>query len=105
MTMFFVANLGDAALTIPSGTVSAGGTVSTGGYVFVNNTTGAPMTLTLSAALEPFVLVKDMAGNANLHPITITYSGGIDNSTSTQLALAYQWVWLTWNGTDYSVIG
>ena len=93
------------SLAIPSSTVSSGGTLATGGFVFVNTTTGAPITLTLSSALEPFILIKDIAGNANLHPITVSYSGGIDGGTTYPLALGYAWVWLGWNGTDYSIIG
>lgn len=105
MTTFVVANLGDAALTLPSATVNSGGTLGTGGFIFVNNTTGGPITLTLSASMTPFVMLKDIAGNANAHPITISYSGGIDAGTAIQLTVPYEWVWLAWNGASYSIIG
>jgi hypothetical protein len=88
MSFFVVANLGDAALSIPSGSVNSGGTISTGGFVWVNNTSGSAITLTLSSALAPFALFKDVAGNASAHPITITFPGGIHGGTSTQLMLA-----------------
>ena len=103
--MFTIANLGDAVLTIPSGVASGTGTLLTGGYVFVNNTSGGPITLTLAAALSPFTLIKDIAGNAGTRTITVTYPGGIDQVTSVQLTYAYAWVWLAWNGTNYSIIG
>lgn len=105
MTMFVVANLGDAALSIVSGTVNAGGTVSTGGVLFVNNTTSNPITLTLATDLAPFILVKDVAGNADTYPITISCASGIDAGTTFVLAIPYQWAWLFWNGSSYSVIG
>jgi hypothetical protein len=103
--MFTVANLGDATLTVPSGIASGSGTLLTGGFVFVNNMTGGPITLTLSAALTPFILLKDIAGNAATNKITITYPGGIDAVTSVKLEYAYARVWLVWNGADYSIIG
>jgi len=105
MSSFVIANLGDAALTIPSGSVNAGGTLSTGGYIWVNNTSAAAITLTLTANMVPFVLIKDIAGNASTFPITIAFAGGIDNGTSTLLTLPYQWVQLAWNGASYSAIG
>lgn len=105
MSTFIVANLGDAALTVPTGVVTETGTISTGGFLFVDNATFEPLTLTLETALTPFLVIKDVAGNANTYPITITCSSGIDAGTTFELALAYQYVWLAWNGSSYSVVG
>jgi hypothetical protein len=105
MTVFVVANLGDAALTVPSGTVNGTTTISDGGVTFVDNTSAAPIVLTLDTALDGFVLLKDVAGNAGEYPITISCSAGIDGGTTLVMAVPYQWAWLFWNGSSYSVIG
>jgi hypothetical protein len=103
--MFVVANLGDAALTIENGKVNAGGTLNSSGVTFVNNTTLAPMTLTLADAIGSFVVIKDIAGNADTYPISVTSASGIDAGNTITLSVPYQWVWLFWNGSSYSVIG
>jgi hypothetical protein len=104
MTYFTIANLGDAALTLPTGTLVAGGTVSTGGITFVNNGTSAPMTITLADDLVPFITIKDIAGNAGTYNITVTSAAGIDGGTTIVLNRAYQWVTLAWNGAKYGII-
>lgn len=103
--IFTVANLGDAALTILTNTAVAGGTVGESGLLFVANSTGSPITLTLDTELTPFLMIKDTAGNAGSNPITIFCSAGIDAGTSFTLAVPYQSVWLAWNGASYSIIG
>lgn len=105
MSIFTIANLGDAALTIPTGVVTESGTIISGGFLFINNQTSEPLTLTLDTALTPFVVLKDVAGNASTYPITITCSSGIDEGTSTELTLNYQSIWLVWNSAGYSIIG
>jgi hypothetical protein len=100
-----VSNLGDAALTIATATVSTGGTISAGGATFVNNTSNAAMTLTLTSALGGLIIIKDIAGNAGTYPITVSCSAGIDAGTTQVLSIPYQWVLLIWNGSSYSVIG
>ena len=106
MTMFVVANLGDAALTVESGTVNASGTLASGGVTMVDNTTAAPITLTLPDALGGYVTIKDVAGNANEYAITVSCAAGIDGGTTITLPpVPYAWVWLFWNGSSYSVIG
>lgn len=103
--MFSVANLGDAALTILTNTVEAGAEIDTPGILFVDNVTAAPMTLTVDSGLTPFLVVKDIAGNAGTYPITVFASAGIDAGTTTLLSVPYQSVWLAWNGASYSIIG
>ena len=63
------------------------------------------MTLTLATDLAPFILVKDVAGNAGHLPHHNLCASGIDAGTTSVLAIPYQWVWLFWNGSSYSVIG
>lgn len=103
MAMVTLANLGDAALSLPTNTVNASGTLFEGGVIFVNNTSAGPIALTLADALG-LVLIKDIAGNAGTYPITISATS-IDAGTSLVLSVPRQWLWLQWNGSGYSVMG
>jgi hypothetical protein len=104
MTYFTIANLGDAALTLPTGTVVAGGTISAGGTTFVNNGAAAPITLTIGTALVPYVTIKDIAGNAATYNITVSCASGIDGGTTVVLNTNYQWVTIIWTGSTYAII-
>jgi len=102
-----IAALG-TVLTLQTSSVTNNGTISTGGLIWVNNTSGGPITLNLNPALSPFIMFADIAGNVNINPVTIASSSGIlggVTSTTTVLSIPYQWVWLAWNGISYSVIG
>lgn len=105
MTMFVVANLGDAVFSLPTGTVNTSQTITNGGVTFVDNTSAGPITLTVADNLG-LVMIKDVVGNAGTYPITVAASA-IDGGTSTKLSLPYSWVWLQWNSATggYAVVG
>ena|SRR5271154_3524779 len=108
MALFSVANLGDAAVTVPVATVTVTGGVATGGILLVNNTSGAAITLTLATAISGPLTIVDMSSTAATYPITLTVSGGIINinkATTYVLDVPGQWATVIWNGTYYTVIG
>jgi hypothetical protein len=106
-TLITIANLGDAALTILTSTVTGTTSIVQSGLLFSNNTSAAAITLTLASGLTPFVVVKDVAGNAGTYPITVAFSAGIDGNASYVITQNYGWVWLAWNATNtnYNLIG
>ncbi|HEY3912476.1 MAG TPA: hypothetical protein VGM07_21680 [Stellaceae bacterium] len=104
MAMTVIANLGDAAFALPTSTVNGTSTISEAGVIFINNTSGGPITLTLADDLG-FLILKDIAGNAGSYPITVACAAAIDGGTYPPLSVPFQWIWLQRNGTGYSVAG
>jgi hypothetical protein len=87
-------------------TVSTTTTLATGfsGFVGVDNTTGAPMTVTLpTGPMSPQrITVKDIGGNAGTYPITVAGNGqNIENASSLILRGDYNWVDLIYTGAKW----
>src|SRR5215831_7990406 len=76
--------------------------------VFANNTSAAPITLSLGPGLctEQRLIIKDIAGNAGTYAITISGTGGtlIDNFPTLTLNGNYAGVQLIWNGTMWGSV-
>ena len=104
--LFTIADIGDAAYNLLQQTVTAGGTIAQSGCTYCKNTTAAPLTLTLTRGYS-LVVIKDIAGNAATYPITIVAADAsdIDASANYVINVNYAWVWLSDNGTNYSVVG
>jgi len=71
--------------------------------ILVNNTTAAPMTLTLppGQSVGQFLWVKDNAGNAGTYNITV---GPAIDGISQVLASNYASLQLVWNGTAWGTL-
>lgn len=70
--------------------------------VYVNNTGGAGISLTLPAspAFDQVLIIKDIAGNAGSKNITLI--GTVDGSTNPVIGSNYGGVFMTWNGSTWS---
>jgi hypothetical protein len=70
--------------------------------VYVDNTSGAAMTLTppASPAVDQVLIIKDIAGNAATY--NITFEGTVDGVTDPVIGSNYGGVFLTWNGVTWS---
>lgn len=95
---------GNAVATVI--TMNTGGTITTGftGFVRVENTTSAPMTVTLPATptAGQTLTVKDMSGNAGTYPITV--AGGaatIEGAASIVIRSNWGWVSLIHTGVQW----
>jgi hypothetical protein len=81
--------------------------VGTSGPININNTTNAPITITLPASpvSGQTLYFKDVAGNAGTYQITILPSVGsmIDNRTEFYMYQNYQAVEMYWTGTGWGV--
>jgi hypothetical protein len=88
---------------MPSGTivVSSSVTLSDGftGTVLVNQTGPVTITLPASPVIGQAITVKDAAGQAGTHPITI--AGLIEGVAGMTISFAYAWVSLTWAGSHW----
>jgi len=75
------------------------------GYLWVNNTTAAALTVTLppSPGNGQSVVVKDVAGNAGTDAITVQGSGGdlIEGAASLDLVHNYSWLNLVFTGVQW----
>lgn len=76
-------------------------------YISVNSSAGAvTINLPNSPSIDQLFVVKDRTGTSEIHPITITTSGGtvdIDGAVSYQISTAYSAINLLFNGTNYEV--
>ena len=75
---------------------------ATDNNVYVNNTSGASVTMTLPSppAANQELWVKDIAGNAAVYNITI--SGTIDGMSNPVIGSDYGGVLIKWNGSSWS---
>ena len=83
---------------LPSGASSA---------VLVDNTSSAPVTVTLppSPVSGQLVIIKDVSGTAFTYPITVSpVTGTIDGFPTFILSNNYQSVTFYYNGTSWSII-
>lgn len=105
MTSFVLANLLDVPYLSLTQTVTGTSSILEPGFILVKQTAAA--TLTLASGLQAPTIIKDVSGNANKWPITIVAAGGatFDGAASFTIAIPYQWIWVIWNGTNYSVVG
>lgn len=75
------------------------------GYLWVNNTTAAPLTITLppGPGNGQRVVVKDAAGNAGTDTITVQGSGGdlIEGVAFLDLVHNYSWLHLVFTGVQW----
>lgn len=88
---------------IAAGTVDM---VATDGIIEINKTIAANtsvITPVAPTAFKPYT-VKDGAGNADVHPITITpYSGLMDGAATYIINAPYGAVTFYWNNSNYSI--
>lgn len=84
-------------------TITGSATLNAGdNIVYVNNTSGAAMNLTLppSPADKQLLLIKDIAGNAAAHNITLI--GTIDGQTNPVIGVNYGGGIFNANGSSWS---
>lgn len=77
------------------------------GILFVYNTSGAGVTVTLPADPDAgqWVRVKDVAGNADNYPITVAGVGvTIDGNDTYLINTNYQATMFIWNGAEWSIL-
>jgi hypothetical protein len=104
MTMIVVANLGDGVFNIETSVINGSAALGAGAS-FVNNTSGAPVALSLPIGYT-LVYVKDTSYTAGEFPITITPTAGLIEGQSTfVIGTAGGWVQLSWDGNNYWQIG
>jgi hypothetical protein len=79
-------------------------TLTTGftGYVRVENTTSAPMTVTLPASptAAQEITIKDSSGNAGTYAIVVS-AAAIEGGTSLTINTNWGWVDLVYTGTRW----
>jgi len=82
-------------ITLPLGTT---------GTIYVNNTIGGPITITLPPMpqVDQNLVIKDTAGNAATYPITVIAAGyTLDGESSLVLHTDYSWAELTFSGAEW----
>lgn len=73
---------------------------STDNIVYVNSSAANNQTLPVSPAQNQFLIIKDIAGNAETNNITVI--GTVDGVVNPIIGSNYGGVLLTWNGTNWS---
>lgn len=79
---------------------------STSGMVLVDNTTAAPITLTLPPGAAPGqqVTVKDQSGTATAYPVTVVCQPNVDGDPSYELTSDFAAVTVAWLGTQWGTL-
>jgi hypothetical protein len=101
-----VGGAGGGSFAVPV-TVNGSGTVtlqsSANYYIFVQNLTGAPVTVGVTAglALGQQVIVKDIGGNAGTYNITVSVPNDVDGNTTYLLLSNYASLSMIWTGSSW----
>lgn len=93
---------GSGGASLGGRTITGGGTLlSTDAFVYVNNTTAGPISLTLppSPASNQFLVITDVAGNAATYHITVT--GTVSGVTNPIIGANYASIGLSYTGSAW----
>lgn len=97
--------ISSSSSSVTERTITSGTTLlSTDNYVYVNNTTAAPMSVTLpvSPGTNQLLIIKDVADNAATFNITIV--GTVDGAVNPVIGANYGGAGLAWTGSAWSEI-